>query len=136
MPETQGTEIQIATHMLYPPIHTMLHIHNKVYQKRSGEGAGTGRLCTVLSSSHYPKLKWSRFFFGLGFFAFFLKLGRAGTEVLPMSALTRATCTNWGKTSENSLQKESKITALTASLPINWLHLRFATITTSEFHHL
>lgn len=53
---------------------------------------------------------------------FYLKIGRAGTEVLPVSALIRAMCTNWGKTSENSLQKEYKIMALIASLPINWLH--------------
>lgn len=53
----------------------------------------------MFNSWPYPKLNCF-------FFPFFLELGRARTQALPMPALTRATCTKQGERSKTSLFTE------------------------------
>lgn len=103
MPGTQGTEIQIATHMLCLMTHTTLSITTRYNRHSLGRQQLQDSFALQPAS---PKVKIELcFFFVWGLFVFcFFELGRAGTEGLPASALARATCTKQGE--KNSLLME------------------------------
>lgn len=95
MPGTQGTEIQIATHMLCLVTHTMLSITMR-YNRHSLWRQQLQDSFALQPAS--PKVRTELCFGG------FFELRRAGTEVLPVSALARDTCTEQGE--KNSLFRE------------------------------
>lgn len=92
MPGTQGKEIQIATHMLCLMTHTMLSITMRYNRHSLGRQQLQDSFALQPAS---PKVRTELRFWG------FLELRRAVTEVLPVSALARNTCTKQGE--KNSL---------------------------------
>lgn len=108
--------------------------HKQVDQTGRGEEADTEQLCPVFSSSHYPKLKLSAFVFSLFCFWRYEGLGLKFCQCLLQQDVV---CARPGAKQVKTPYRKSKKQALTASLPITWLSLRFATVTPPElFQHL